>query len=494
MSRPPLGAVVVVLALVGGALVTGSGDTAPQTPTAHQVEVVGATAVCPDLRQIRDRLQTRMSIGAAPLPEGRKGSEGSMTLRRVDRSTGVDELPVKEPGQVAVGVGTTTDHDGMVVSASGELAAGIEVEQVTRGERGADRGLAGVRCDPPQREAWFVGGATTIGDETNLVLANSDDTPSTVDVSVFSGRGPLDQRLGQGITVPAHSRKGIPLDTLAPNHSLLAVHVQSRRGRVAAALRHSWVLGPTSLGVDWVPQVDKPATRVVVPGFPKGPGHRVLMVTNPGTDDTTVSVQVTTSDGQFVPAKMDALQVPAGTTKQVPLEKITDESALAVVVTSDGAPVLAGGFVQDVGIGSAVRDLAYTGGTLPLSGPALLTDLIINRPTESTLILTALDAKAVVRVTPIRVLGTVGGLPAPRTIEVPAGRTTTFRLSTFYPPGTETRLAVEVLTLPDSGPVYVARYLRERGAHGPLVTLLDLKGPANRVPRPSVHRDPRIGS
>src|SRR5207253_6367603 len=100
-----------------------------------------------------------------------------------------------------------------------------------------------------------------------------------------------------------------------------------------------------------------------------------------------------------------------------------------------GAPIFAGGFVQDVQAGSAVRDLAYTGQSLPLSGSALLTDLVIDRPTESTLILTALDRRALVRVTPIRVLGTVGRLPGPRVIAVPGGETVSFRLSTLYPPG-----------------------------------------------------------
>lgn len=491
MNRPPLATLIVVGALVATSLVVGSGSPSQQSAI-QDVEVVGATAVCPELRQVRGLLETRMSIGAAPLPAGRKGTPGQVGMTRLDRSGQVERIPVTAPGQVAVGLGTNTAHDGLVVRASGELAVGIEVEQVSRGRSGPDRGLAGSRCEAPQRDAWFVGGATTVGDQTSLILANSDGTPSTVDVTVFSSKGPLDSRVGQGITVQPHTRIGIPMDTLAPDRSLLAIRVLSRRGRVTAAVRHSWVNGPTSLGVDYVPRVDRPASRVVVAGFPQGPGARVLMVTNPGEEDTTVSVKVTTSDGQFVPTNLDNLAVPAGTTVQARLEAITDGSALAAEVISESAPILAGGFVQDVQEGSPVRDLAYIGDTQALSGPALLTDLVIDRPTESTLILSALNEVALVRVTPIRVVGTVGGLPKPRTVRVPAGRTGIYRLSRFYPPGTDTRLAVEVTTLPGSGPVYVARYLRERGARGPLMTLLDLKGPAQRVPRPSVHRETRV--
>ena len=493
MKRPHLGTLLVLAALIGGAVLTGGRATAPVTAPVQQVEVVGATAICPDLRQSSTLLQTRISVGAGPLPAGREGAVGRIAARRLSGGPTRD-LPVKAPGQVAVGQGTNINHDGLVYSASGELAASVEAEQVTEGQRGPERGLAGVRCDPPGREAWFVGGATTLGNETTLILANIDDTPSTVDVSVFSGKGAADPRSGQGITVPPHTRRGIPLDTLAPDLPLLTVHVTSRRGRVAAALRHSSVIGPRSLGVDWVPRTEGPATRVVVPGFPKGPGRRTLLVTNPGRDDTTVSVQVITADGQFVPSDRDAVSVPAGTTVPLTVEAIARSSALAAVITSDGAPVVAGGFVQDAQSGSIIWDMAYTGATPPLSGPALLTDLTIDRPTESTLILTAPEERAVVRITPIRVLGTAGGLPPPRTLTVPGGRTTTFRLSTFYRPGTKTRLAVEVTTMPGSGPVYVARYLRARGAHGPLTTLLDLQGPAQRVPRRAVHRDPRIAA
>ena len=109
------------------------------------------------------------------------------------------------------------------------------------------------------------------------------------------------------------------------------------------------------------------------------------------------------------------------------------------------------------------------------------------------MLLTAPDSDATVTVSPIRVLGTAGALPAAKTIRIPGGRTVALKLSTFYPPGTQIQLAVEVRPLSGSGPVYAARYLRERGAHGPLTTLLDLQGPSQTVTRPAVVQDPRIG-
>lgn len=494
MTRPPVGTVAVVLLLVLGTAVGASTRHAGSARAAgSSVEVVGATAVCPDLRQQRAVLATRVSVGSGLLPAGRASSGGAVSAQRLTAPSTAVAVPVTQPGQVAVGIGTQV-NDGLVAAASGDLAAGLEVEQVTRGESGPERGLAGLRCEAPKPDLWFVGGATTLGNDTTLVLANPDDTPATVNVSIYSAQHELSPPLGQGIVVRPHSRMGIRLDTLAPDENLLALHVQSSRGRVAAALRHIRRSTVATGGVDWVPQAQPPARRVVVPGFPQGPGTRTLMVTNPGTDDTTFSVTVTTSDGQFVPSGMDSVSAPAGRTVLVNLSSLTTASALAATVTSDGGPLVAGGFVDDLQSGP-VREFGYTAGALPLSGPALVTDVVIDRPTESTLVLTATDGPATVQVSPVPVFGESGAKPSPpKTVRIGAGRTATLRLSTFFPAGAQARLAIEVTPLPGSGPVYAARYLREHGAHGPLTTLLVLEGPAQLVHRPAVRSEPELAT
>ncbi|MGZ6827451.1 MAG: DUF5719 family protein [Mycobacteriales bacterium] len=496
--RLPLGGLAVVTAVVVVTAVgtlTSSPRSAQARPT--QVEVVGATVVCPDMREKPGVLVSRASVGATPLPPDRAPGPvtGSVLQHAGATPQTSTRLGVAAPGQVSVGVGTTIDKDALVVSASGTLAAGLQAEQVTRGESGRDRGLAGMRCEAPRTEAWFEGGSETVGDETILVLANVDDTPAIVDVTTFSGTGPVDPRPGQGISIPPHTRQVINVDRLAPDRGLLALHVTTRFGRVAAALRYSRLHGSDPDGVEWVPQALPPATRVVVPGVPQvvERGQRFLSLTNPTSDDTTVSVQVTSKTEQFVPTSLASISVPAGTTVVRPLTPLTTDSPVTLTVTSDGAPILAGAYVQDRQNGSPLAEFGFTSGSLPLSGPALLTDLVINRPTESTLILSAPGQAATVMVTPLQVLGTKGPLPKPRVVRIPAGRTVDLRLSTFYKPGTDTKLAVEVRPLPGSGDVYASRYLRERGAHGPLVTLLDLKGPALRVERPAVVQDAQTG-
>ena len=493
MRQPPLTTLVVLVA-VAGLVTVGSRAVPPaRTPAAVTAEVVGASAVCPDLRQTPGQLVTRVSVGAAPLPVGRTAVAGLLEAEQVTGSDGPRRLPVDTPGQVGVGLGTGVVADGLVVTGTGSLAAGLEVEQITRGETGRDRGLAGLRCSPPQTDAWFVGGGTTVGQRTVLVLANIDDTPALVDLRELSTTGQPDPRPGTGLAVAPHTRLVVSLDTLAPDRELLAVHVTTRRGRVAAAVRADLGKGANPAGVDWVPQSAAPARVVVVPGLPMGPGPRTLLVANPGQDATTVKVQVTRADGQFVPQGLDTVDVPPLTTVRIALGGQAATSALAVRVTSEGAPVLAGAMVQDVQQGGPVAELAFGGSAAPLSGPALLTDVVLDRPTESTLLLSALDRAASVLVSPIPVVGVTAPLPAPKTVQIAAGTTVALRVSTFLPPGSSRQLALEILPLEGSGPVWAARYLRARGARGPLTTLLDLQGPALRVPRPLVLRDPQVG-
>jgi hypothetical protein len=485
--------VTVALLALGTTVASAVGTPGERRAGGQSVEVVGATAVCPDLRQISGSA-TRVSVGSAPLPEGRTATGGAVVAHSVAGRPQDIALPLTAPGEVATDLGGAVDKNALAVAATGALAVGLEVEQVTRGEAAAYawRGFSGLRCEPPSREGWFVGGSTKVGDASWLVLVNVEDSPATVDVSVLTPQGPADARAGQGITVPPQSRVELPLDALAPDVGYLAVHVLTRRGRVAMSVRHHRYSYPVPRGVDYVPESVPPATTVTVPGFPQGEGARLLLLANPTQDDTTVSLRVTTAGEQFVPTGMDQVKVPAGSTATVTLSALTATTPLAVQVTSSGAPVLASGLVVD-SQQTKVEDISYTTGSPALTGDALLTDLVIDRPTESTLLLTAPDEAAQVVVRPIKVVGTVGPLPGPRTVSIPAGRTVTFRLSTFFPPGTATRLAVEVQPTPGSGPVYAARYLRARGAHGPLTTLLDLQGPAQRVPRPEVVQDAEAG-
>lgn len=464
-----LGTVITLLAAGVG---IGHLTAAPPPPPtgATQVPVVRATAVCPDVRQEAARGATAVTAGATGAGRLTGGPLG-------EPASPLNAQPLARDlaGDVAGGA--------YVVQAEGPAATSLTVEQATRATAGSRRGTAALVCPAPGTAAWFVGGSTLVGTATELLLVNVQAAPALVDITVWTSDGPAEARPGKGILVPGRGRAAVPLDRLAPERELLAVHVRTTTGQVAAALRAVRVDGLTPLGTDWVPQGQPPAAEVVVPGLPSGPGRRTLLVTNPGERDAVVSVELTTDDGQLVPEGLEAVPVPAGTTVAQDLSEQLADTPAAVRVRSDGPPVLAGAEVVDRQDGP-VRERSYASSVPALTGPVLLADVRLSPPTEVWLLLAALTDDAVVEVAPV---AAPGELPEPLRVEVPQGTTVPVRLSRFLPPGSTGSLGIEVR--PVSGAVHAARYARERGSSGPFTTVLPLRTPAASVPRPVVLPD-----
>jgi len=203
-----------------------------------------------------------------------------------------------------------------------------------------------------------------------------------------------------------------------------------------------------------------------------------------------VGLQLTGVDGQLAPEELSGIAVPAGTSVTRDLTAETAAGALAVAVTSSGPPVLAAALVED-GTGQPVREIAYAGAAGPLTGPALVPEVVVGPATTSTLLLSALGVDGEVVVTALPVPGTVGPLPSPRTLPVPGGRTVVLRLAELLPPGAQTRFAVSVAPAPGSGPVHVARSWQEAG---PQRSVTALRSGTSEVTRPAVRADPAAGT
>ena len=505
MRRPLvalLGLVALLAALVGVGTATGTtartAATAAGAATAASaavtpVPVVGASAVCPSVRTGSD-LSTQVSAGAVDTGQPLTGASAPLTAASLTALALGDDgppaiLPVQRLGQVATGLAPGLEDDAYVLSARGELAGALVAAQSTRGSRGAERGLAGLRCTAPQTESWFAGGSLGVGDQAVLLLVNPDDSPALVDVDVWSAEGPADERPGRGLVVAPRSRSTVSLDRLAPGRTLLGVHVSSTRGRVAAALRHTKVDGRVPQGAEWVPASPAPANRVVVPGLPAGPGRRAVLVTNPGPDPVDVRVQLSSADGQFVPTGLDAVRVPGGSTVSSELTGALASSSAAVVVTSETAPVLAVGLVVEAER-RGPAEFSYAGAAGPLNGPALLPDGAVQARREDTLLLSAPEQDATVVVRPLQVLGSTTELGRARTVKVAGGRTTELPLADLVADEASGPLAVEVRPADGSGPVYAARFVREQVGDGPFITGLALESAAPAVSRPSVVADP----
>lgn len=453
-ARARLGAVGLALA---AAVATGQATAGPAPDRAQprDVPVLASAAVCPDVRQ-----------------EGDRGTTVVTALGGTARTGG----PLAGPLQPDAPLPPELSGPFLVRG----QGAGLVVEQTTRATTGSRRGLASVTCAAPTTSAWFVGAATTLGSYAELVLVNSGDVPALVDVRTWSAGGPGDAR---GFPVPSRTRAVVPLDQLAPDQDLLALHVRSTRGQVSPALRVVRSDGRTPLGTDWVPAAQPPAREAVVPGLPDGRGTRTALLTNPGPQDATAALVLATADGE-VP--LEPVSVPAGTSVAVDLSEPLADAPAGLRVSAD-VPLLAGAAVVD-GQDGPVREVAFSAATPPLEQTTLLADVRLSAPAEVTLLLTAGEQDAVVDVVPVRA---PGALPGPQRVEVPAGTTVATRLSRFLPPGSEGSLSVEVR--PVTGQVHAARYSRERGVDGPLTTLLPVVPPVLTVPRPVVVADPGAG-
>lgn len=452
-----LGAVVAA-----GQLTAGS---PPEPPGPQVLPVVARTSVCLDVRADGDRGASTVTAAGGTVRTG-----GPLVGRRT---------PVQE-GAVVRDLANGLEGAVHVTTATGAGAGALTVEQTTRATAGTRRGVAALTCPAPSAESWFVGGGTVLGTVSELLLVNGESTPATVDVTVWTSTGQADPRPGRGIRVPPRTRVAVPLDRLAPERDLLALQVTSTTGRVASALRVVRVDGRTPLGTDWVPPSPGPARDSVVAGLPAGPGRRTLLVTNPGDTATTVSVELTTYDGQYVPDGLSAVDVPAGTSVALDLSDELAQSPAGVRVRSTGEPVLAGALVVDRQDGP-VREIAFATATPALDAPALLADVRLSPPTEVLLLLSAPTDDAVVDLV---VVAAPGELPASQRVEVPAATTVAVRLSRFLPPGSTGSLGIEVR--PVSGSVHAARYSRERGSRGPLTTLLPVLPAVTEVTAPPV--------
>lgn len=496
MTPPPLRLAVVAGLLLLGTLVGAllSAPAAAPSPAGGRVPVESARAVCADVRQ-GDGETTAIAVGLAPRRRDDATGEPTAVDSAVVGVEGRDPLPLEAAGDAVADLGQPVDDAGYAVEARGAAAAGLTAVATSQVASGPARGLASTPCRPAGTTTWLLGGGATVGDTAELVLVNPEPVEAAVDVTVLSAEGSPDARRGRGLQVPAQGRAVVPLDTLAPDRSGLAVRVEATRGRVAAALRHSRVAGAAAAGLDLAAASVGPAQEQVVAGLPAGPGRRGVLVANPGDTAVAVEVEVTTGEGQFVPDGLSAFEVPAQSTRLADLSTPLATTPAAVRVTSSGGPVLAAGVVDDAAPGPAgeVRDFAYVAAVPALQGPAVLPDVLVDGTGRSTLLLSAVRGDAVVDVVVVPVVGGPDPDAPPRRVEVPGGRTVAVGLADVLAPAFRGRVGVVVRPDPVGSPVHGSLVRAATLPDGPLLAVTALRGSRPDVGRPRVVRDPAVG-
>ncbi len=127
-------------------------------------------------------------------------------------------------------------------------------------------GFAAAGCVKQSSDTWLVGGATTTGRTSLLLLTNPSSVDSEVSVEVYSERGLEDVSGGNRILVPAGGQEVLSIAGLASGLTSPVVHVSSEGGRVTAQLQESVVRTLTPGGVDVFTGSVAPSTSLVIPG------------------------------------------------------------------------------------------------------------------------------------------------------------------------------------------------------------------------------------
>jgi hypothetical protein len=217
-------------------------------------------------------------------------------------------------------------------------------------------GLAAAACQRPSNNLWFIGGDTSTGRESLLVIKNVTKVDSTVSLEIFNERGTVSGSGMSGISVAAGKTTVIPLASYVPKTKTFATHLISHGGLVAAWVQQKTIRGLAAGGVDYVAPTNSFATTQVIPGlFIRGAADAAKLMGNPdfadlvptlrvfvpGTKAATVTAQVLGSTAKTF-GTVVRQTIAAGTVGDISLPGLQDGDFVAIVKS-------------DVPVGSAIR-------------------------------------------------------------------------------------------------------------------------------------------
>lgn len=201
----------------------------------------------------------------------------------------------------------------------------------------------GALCTGPASSQWFVGGAADVTTRGRLMIINSGLSDAVVDIESFTENGKQPLRT---INVTSKTYVDIPVDSLAPGDKTLTVHVAPRSGRINAFMIDEQGKGLKTLGGDLVNPVAAASKIVVIPAIPnqilkKKPAlPHTLRILATGDVDASVTVEVLSADGVFVPVGLTSRVINAGIVSEFQLDPNITSTVMAVRITST-EPVVA---------------------------------------------------------------------------------------------------------------------------------------------------------
>ena len=196
------------------------------------------------------------------------------------------------------GVYTVTAANGV----SDQGSALLNASQFQNAAGATLRGLAAANCQLPSNDLWLIGGSTTTGREALLILRNTTQVDSTVNLQIFSEAGSVEAPGLNGIAVVAGKTTVVPLAGVVPKTKSFVTHVSANGGAVAAWIQQRTVRGLSAAGVDYISPSPAFAKQQVIPGiFIRGSAQaEKLMAANADYADLVPVLRV------FVPGKSNA--------------------------------------------------------------------------------------------------------------------------------------------------------------------------------------------
>jgi len=201
----------------------------------------------------------------------------------------------------------------------------------------------GALCTGPASSQWFVGGAADVTTRGRLIIVNSGLSDAVVDVESFTENGKQPLRT---LNVVSKNYIVIPLDSLAPGDKTLTVHVAPRSGRINAFMIDEQGKGLKTLGGDLINPATTARKSVVIPAIPNQSSRNspalphTLRVLSPGDVDASVTVEVMSADGVFVPVGLTSRTISAGIVTEFQLDPNISSNVMAVRITAT-EPVVA---------------------------------------------------------------------------------------------------------------------------------------------------------
>lgn len=439
----------------GGAVQSGTGQSgAGQSGTGQggvtvtRLSGTGSTTAGPTVGSLSAPGLLRItSVRTAPAPKKapappKRGQKGKKTGKAGTTSPATAS---GSAGGSASAVPVSPGRGGVMVQAAGSLAQGLAVEQTGPG------GLVTAACPAPGTDFWFAGPGVSAAAQIELYLMNTGSQPADVAVDALTDAGPLLGSADTGIVVPPHGLITQSLSRLLHGSRVIALHVVTSVGQVAAAVRETRTSADPG---GWLTPTSAPSKTMVIPGLPSSAGSRVIYIAVPGTGSAQVKLTAVTAKGSYPPTGGSGIDLAGDSVVAVQLPSMSGVAS-AIRITSS-VPVAATAMVSGGPSGAAG---AFTAAAAPVAEQGIAAGNPPSRSGSTELVISAPRAAATVRVATATAKSALGGA-AGRVVQVKAGHSVVVRVKS---PSKTASFSVVVTPQAGSGPVYVGRVITVSG-------------------------------